>query len=273
MVDLITPNEYAAGGPFEQLNSALGSVAGINTVSSDPGVGQDNTQGYVVGSMVFNNTAGILRLWKCRDITTNAAKWILCGVDYVNGGTNPAAEVTQFGLGAALMAEEGNISRQLSSAGIQPGATGADNVLAFFSLPANSFDIAGRGVTITAQGTFVSNANTKDMKIVFNPSTAVVGSTVGAGGTTIADTGSQTTGTAGTGWSIQANVFKYGAAASNTQLGLHQQAQVGSVVGGIVPPSLLTATESGAILIAVTGNAGTAATDIKLNFFEINAMN
>ncbi len=274
MADLVVFNEYAGGGPIEQINAAAGSVGvGNMTLNRTPTVTDDSTQGYVVGSRVFDATAGALRWYKCRDTTAGAAKWCLDGVDYANGGTNPAIEVTQFGLGAAVLAEEGNISRQLSSAGISPGATAADNVLAVFSLPANSFDVAGRGITITAQGTFVSGAGTKDMKIIFNPSTAVVGSTVGAGGTTIADTGSQTTGTSGTGWSIQANVFKYGAAASNTQLGLHQQAQVGSVVGGIVPPSLLTAVESGAILIAVTGNAGTTATDIKLNFFEINAMN
>ena len=38
-------------------------------------------------------------------------------------------------------------------------------------------------------------------------------------------------------------------------------------------PALATATENGAILVAVTGNAGTATGDIALNFFEINAMN
>jgi len=38
-------------------------------------------------------------------------------------------------------------------------------------------------------------------------------------------------------------------------------------------PLATTAVESGAILIAVTGNAATATSDILLNFFEVNAMN
>ena len=108
------------------------------------------------------------------------------------------------------------------------------------------------------------------MKIIFNATTAVVGSTV-TGGTTVADTGTVTTN--GGGWSVQANVFKYGAAGSNTQIGLHQQCQVGAAVSALLAPQLITATESGSILIAITGNATTTASDIVFNFAEINAMN
>lgn len=189
----------------------------------------------------------------------------------VQAETQPAGILTQFGAGTGTFGEEGNLNRQISSAGVQPGATGADNVLAVYSLPANSFDVSGRGVCITAQGSFGATANNKRIKIIVNPATAVVGSTVGAGGTTIADTG--TVATNGGGWSLQGNVFKYGAAASNTQIALHQQAQVGAAVSALLAPSLMTATESGAILVAVTGNATTAASDIVFNFLEINAMN
>jgi hypothetical protein len=38
-------------------------------------------------------------------------------------------------------------------------------------------------------------------------------------------------------------------------------------------PIALTAAENAAILIAVTGNAGTLATDVSLSMFEINALN
>ena len=95
--------------------------------------------------------------------------------------------VEPFGLGVAPIAREGNIFRQVSSPGISPGATGADNVLAVFSLPANSFDIAGRGVNITAAGKFATTANNKTVRIYYNATTAVVGSTV-TGGTLVADT-------------------------------------------------------------------------------------
>src|SRR5581483_6283949 len=101
----------------------------------------------------------------------------------------------------------------------------------------------------------------------------VVGSTVGAGGTTIADSGAIPVSQAG-GWILQANVFKYGATGSNTQIGLHQLAQVpGTAQVPPVAPSLITANEANPILIAVTGNVAVALTDIVFNFLEVNAMN
>lgn len=176
---------------------------------------------------------------------------------------------TPFGSGSGTFGDQGNANVQISSAGINPGATGADNVLAVFTIPALSFDVAGRGLTFCAMGSYASNGNTKRVKIIFNATTAVVGSTV-SGGTTIADTGSVIT--SGGGWALSADVFKYGAAASNTQIALHQQAQNGSATAALLAPSLTTATESGAIIVAVTGNATTTATDIVFNFFQANAM-
>lgn len=176
-----------------------------------------------------------------------------------------------FGASTATLGAEGNVNVQVSSAGVNPGATGADNVVAFYSIPASAFDVAGRGVELCAMGSFAANGNTKRVKIIFNPASATVGSTVGASGTTVADTGAVTT--SGGGWCLTAMVFKYGAAASNTQIGLHQQAQTGGTVGTLLAPALITATESGAILVAVTGNATTTATDIVFNFLEVNAMN
>jgi len=90
------------------------------------------------------------------------------------------------------------------------------------------------------------------------------------GGTTIADSAAVTTN--GGGWALEANAFKYGAANSNTQIGLHQQAQIGGAVAALLAPSLLTATENAVILIAITGNCTTTATDIVFNFLEVNAM-
>jgi hypothetical protein len=242
--------------------------AGNNvSASTDPVAGSDNTLGYTVGSIWVNTTNG--RVWIAQSVATGAAAWALAVVP--GTGVEPSSNLEQFGAGTATVLAEGNINRQISSAGISPGATGADNVLAVFSIPANSFDISGRGVGITAQGKFGATANNKDIKIIFNPSTAVVGSTVGTGGTTVADTG--VVATNGGGWSVQANVFKYGVNGSNTQIGLHQQAQIGNAVAALLAPSLITATESGAILVAITGNATTATTDIVFSFLEVNAMN
>jgi hypothetical protein len=163
-----------------------------------------------------------------------------------------------------------NVFKQISAAGINPASTAADVVLAVFALPANIFSTANNELYIQAQGSLVNNANNKTVKLIFNATTAVVGSAV-SGGTTIASTGTVTT--IGGGWSIQASVLKYGANGSNTQLALHEQAQVGATVSTLLAPSTLTAVENAPILVAVTGNAGTTATDITFNYLEIDGSN
>jgi hypothetical protein len=175
-----------------------------------------------------------------------------------------------FGSGTGSFALEGNLVAQ-ASAGVNPGATGADNVLAVFSLPANSFDQAGRGISISASGGYAGNTNNKTVKIIVGPASAVVGSTIGSGGTTIASTG--TVATNGGGWSLEAEIVKYGAAGSNTQQGIHSAAQSGSAVAALITPAALTLNEGLPILVAVTGNAATTATDIALNLFQVNACN
>ena len=175
-----------------------------------------------------------------------------------------------FGNGTASFGLEGNVSCQ-PSAGVNPAATAADNVLAVFSIPPNSLDQAGRGLAISAVGGFAANSNNKRVKIIVGAATAVVGSTIGSGGTTIADTG--TVATSGAGFQLQASVFKYGAAGSNTQIGVHNMAQMGSATAALITPAALTLKENLPILVAVTGNATTTATDITLNLLEVNATN
>ena len=235
--------------------------------TTDPGVSNGQTQGYYTGSIWMNQTTG--RIWQCATNAAGTAVWFLAGV--VPGtGIWPSSMLAQFGGGAGTILGEGNINRQISAAGVVPGATAADNVLAVYSLPGGSFDILGRGLQITAAGSFAGNTNVKTVKLIVNCTTAVVGSTV-TGGTTICSTGAVATN--GGGWQVSGNLFKYGVAGSNTQIGIHSQAQIGAVTAAILVPSLVTATESGAILIAVTGNAATTATDIVFNFLEVNAMN
>jgi hypothetical protein len=181
-----------------------------------------------------------------------------------------ATEGEFFGNGSGQFGLEGNLAAQVS-AGVNPAATGADKVLAVYALPANSLDQAGRGIAIAAAGGWAANGNTKRVKIIVGAASAVVGSTIGSGGTTIADTGAVTDN--GVGFSLAASVFKYGAAGSNTQQGIHNAAQSGSTIGALLTPSALTLVESSVILVAVTGNATTATTDIALNLMEINACN
>lgn len=190
-------------------------------------------------------------------------------------GYDPSSVQTQFGSGTGTFLEEGNLARAayLSAGAINPATTVADNVLAVYTLPANSFDGTGqRGLCITASGLFGATANAgKRAKINFNPSTAVVGSTVGSGGTVIADTTATTA--SGLGWQLITNVFKVGAANSNTQYAQQAAAVIGATHGGVGVPVYPTATENAVIYIAVTGSATTALTDVALNFFEVNAMN
>ena len=203
------------------------------------------------------------------------------GANQVIGGVSPTdindleragfERVDQMGQSNAPIFAEGNVSRQVFGTAVNPGATGVDSVLAVYSLPANAFDIAGRGLSVFAQGSVANNTNAKRIKIYYGCTTAVVGSTV-TGGTVVADTGSYST-TGAAGWSLEANIFKSGANGSNTQVALHASAQIGSVNGSLLVPSAVTAPENAAILVAVTGNATTTATDIGLSLFVVNAMN
>lgn len=192
----------------------------------------------------------------------------LASVPDSGAGYLAASAAIQFGGDSATFLASGLINRQISSAGISPGATGADNVLAAFTLSGGSLDgIGNRGLLISTHGSFAANGNNKRLKIIWNPTTAVVGSTVGSGGTTVADSGTVTTN--GGGWHLAGRVFKYGSAGSNTQI-----TSAGPLSPGTpVAPVLATAVESGAILIAVTGNATTTASDIVFNMLAIEALN
>ena len=239
------------------------------TATTDPGPTNDTTQGYVVGSIWYNST--FLRTWQCHSNAAGAAGWVYEGADYANGGLNPNSESSQFGSSIAGMAEEGNIYR-LVSAGFTPVATGSDIVLASYAIPANAFDVAGRGITITAQGSFGGTTNNKRIKIIIGTGTlGTVGSVVPANGTVIGDTG--TVSTNGSGFVLTASVFKYGAAGSNTQVGLHQQSQVAGSVTPLVATSALANIENQTINIAITANCTTLGNDVTLSLAEVNAVN
>lgn len=155
-----------------------------------------------------------------------------------------------------------------------PGATAADNVLAAYTLPGGSLNQVGyqgspngtTGLRIRAIGRFAATANNKTVKIIFNATTATVGSTV-SGGTTIASTGVVAINNLG--FVMEAFVQKIGVPNSNTQLA----GQVLNIAGATIvsPPITLntTATEASDIIIAVTGNAATATSDILLDYFEV----
>lgn len=185
----------------------------------------------------------------------------------------PSTTQTQFGSGSGTFLEQGNLYRYADGTGVQAAATGADKVVLVYSLPANSLDGTGlRGLTCSFSGNKANNANAITAKIIFNPTTAVVGATVGAGGTTIATTGASTT-NGGVGWALQGQVFKYGAANSNTQVCQELATEVGTAHGGCGLAANAVAVENAPILIAFTINAATATVDATGFFSEVNATN
>ena len=242
------------------------------TAAVDPTPVNDNTQDYAVGSVWVNSANG--RVWTAQAVGTGAAAWALAVVPGV--GVEPAANLEQMGNGVGVMLSEGNVYRNVPTAAINPATTANDNVLAVYSLPAGSFDVSGRGLFISATGTFANNTNVKQVKLWFNATTAVVGSAI-TGGVCICDSGAYST-TGLVQWELNANVFKTGVAGSNTQRAFGSAVVIGSThsgfgAGASAQPQALTATESGAILLAVTGAAATLATDIGLVEVNINAMN
>jgi hypothetical protein len=165
----------------------------------------------------------------------------------------------------------------LSATGISPGATGADNVIGAYALPANVLNFIGGGgvpggptLIIRAYGRFAANGNNKTVKIIFNPATATLGSTVGSGGTTLASSGVVAINALG--FVIEAWVSKVGVPNSDTQVGGQRTNIVGATIVSPPIPVYPVADESGEIFIAVTGNAATTATDIVLDHFSVEAL-
>lgn len=179
---------------------------------------------------------------------------------------------------------EGNIFRSISGAGVGNAADTTDDIIGGIALDAGAFDIAGRGLCITAQGTTGATTNNKRFKLFLNPTMS--GQTVTNGlitgghvtaGTPIVDSGTWVNGTtanSAAGWQAICQLFKYGAAGSNTQLAQGSPI-LGILHGGIQAAQALTLTESGIINIVVTGASYTtgAANDVLLQMFEVNAMN
>jgi hypothetical protein len=190
----------------------------------------------------------------------------------VNSPYVPSSALAQFGAGVGTFGLEGNIYSYADGTGLQVAVTGADKVVAVYSLPANSLDgIRFRGLLCQFSGNKANNASAITAKIIFNATTAVVGATV-TGGTTIATTGATTT-SGGVGWGIEGQVYKYGIANSNTQITQEVSTVVGTTHGGMGLAATAAAVENAPILIAFTINAATTATDATAFFASVNSLN
>src|SRR6266403_1002000 len=241
------------------------------TTTADPTELSDQTQGFSVGSRWFNTAAG--RAWVCLSTTPGAAIWILDGV--VPGmGAEPSNMRAYFGGGTGTLLAEGSLARQLGNPLAGNSADTTDDVLASYTLPALSLDVAGRGLRITARGMTGPSSNDKRAKQWFD---AKISAGVVVGGSVIAYTGAWAdtmTPNNNVGWQLTSNVFKLGDAGSNTQYA-QSSAILGGSHGGIGLPVFPTAIETGAIVIALTGSSYTAAAanDLVATWFEVSAMN
>lgn len=176
-------------------------------------------------------------------------------------GNNPGGSTSR------TMFPAGNVNVQTSAAGLGNAADTTDDVLFTFALPAGALDQAGRQVNVVAGGKTAANGNNKRVKIWWGTTTQTVGSAV-AGGTLIADTGVITTNAGG--WQVLAQVTKYGTLGANTQIA-QGQTMAGTTHGGTNVPVALTAVESAAINITITGASPTtgAASDVLGQYFDV----
>jgi hypothetical protein len=135
------------------------------SATADPSGADDDTQDYSVGSRWLNTTAS--RAWTCLSAATGAAIWVLDGV--VPGvGVMPSNMLTYFGNGIGTILSDGNLHREIGNPLAGNNADTADHVLASYTLPASSFDVPGRGLCITAQGSTGATTNDKRLKLWFN---------------------------------------------------------------------------------------------------------
>lgn len=158
----------------------------------------------------------------------------------------PSASLNKFGGGGAMFAYSGMIYSNQSASGIGITNTTNEVTLDTYSLPANSLDFVGRGVKITAFGSFGNTTHSKTASVYFGSEKFLTNTT------------------ATTSWVIEVNVLKD---AANSQA-------MGGVMFG--PASVATQYQSGAetdtsaITIKVTGQTQTAATgDVVLNGWSI----
>lgn len=231
-----------------------------------------------------------LNIWASNVIVPPVTVWTSKGDIPMNasafGSAQAAAIGASFGNGAAQfgqnpanplqMGDDGNLVVDSIAAGRSPSAIALDKIVSAMSIPVGGFDIANRGISIVAAGA-CPNVNAKTVKIIVNPSNSLPilnnGTVTVTGGTTIAAFTASGAGSSG-GWQLQANIFKVGAAGSNTQIALHEAAQAGSIIGALQAPTTnLTLSESAVITVVVTANAATAVADIVFNFGQIFAMN
>jgi hypothetical protein len=154
----------ATGDVIDLIRSGCAMLPAYDNLSAttDPSASDDHTHDYSVASRWLNTSTS--RAWTCLSAATGAAIWVLDGV--VPGvGVVPSSMLTYFGNGTGTILADGNLNRQIGSPLTGNNADAAHDVLASYTLPASSFDVAGRGLCITAQGRTGATTNDKRVKL------------------------------------------------------------------------------------------------------------
>jgi hypothetical protein len=210
--------------------------------------------------------------------SSTSAFWVendaLAGNGTVFGNASgPVASTSLLILGS------GNVARDIGlAAGKSPSVNALDKIVYALWIPAGSFDVSGRGLQVTVYGTAAANGANKEFKVflgatntVFPTLPAVDGTITVAGGTVIGDTGVLTTNNGAI--ILTCQIFKRGAAASNTQESMTTGIIGGTAHGGAGKWTDQTFAENTNLLLAITAQSTTTPSDVVYNGSEITAFN
>lgn len=243
-VSRISPNANAAVGISTY---AQGDIFEIGGISAEEAPGGANLAGGIVWQ---SGATGNLARFGQISTGTGAAVTNSSGLS-----TNVAivAGAIQAGGGSGTVLSGGQLYAGLTTVGTAANTTETD--LQTYTMPANTFDVASRGVRVTAWGSYGATANNKTIKGYFGAANVVYNSTALAQN--------------GTGWVLEFEVYKTG---SNTQC------HWGNLVAGNTIPGAQsgtdTQTDTAAIVIKVTGQNGTAvANDIVCRGMTVKMIN
>ena len=169
-----------------------------------------------------------------------------------SGVLNAATIIAQAGNGASSVRLAGLLSTQLTATG--NGADLTEDTLQTYTMPANTFDVTGRCIRVEGFGNFGANADVKTIRLYFGSANIYTSTGLTQNGT---------------GWYIWATICKNG---SNLQT-----FGAGGTDGNNLPGTFsgaMNQTDSGSIIIKITGQTGTAnANDIIANGMTVTMFN
>lgn len=248
-----------------RVGSEFISVAGVSAYGAPANVpgGQSAAMGVVssFGAVCLGNPAGAFSLNNCQVYSNgtdtflnaiagnnlvlrvgNAVRGLLW--DETNKGVYPLA-----GGSSAQAPLSGTLYRGVATG---TNSTTVETTLDSFSLPAATLNSNGRGVRMTGHGNFAANGNTKTVRLKFGATDTTNGFFSGAYN--------------GSDWTVTATCYRTGATAQTCTTVFGESGGTTRVLGiNRLPAETL----SGAVTLALTGQSGTASSDITSRAFFV----